>query len=270
MTKIAFCSDLHLERGTIDIKNTEKADVLVLAGDIFVSYDLQEYNEILKEVFLYKSHRYHEFIKRCCEEFPYVVMVCGNHESYNFDIVDTTNHIRKCFGYIKNFHLLDNSILEINNTLFVGGTMWSDMNGEDLETVHTIRKMMNDFRIIRNDKYRYTPEDAISNFKETVDYIDLMATIHSDKNIVVVTHHAPSFKSIDPIYEDHTILNGGYCSNLENFIIDRPNIKAWIHGHLHHKNNYILGECNVLCNPRGYINYEACADNFNLEFTEIV
>ena len=32
--KVAYCSDLHLEFAPISLKNTEGADVLILAGDI--------------------------------------------------------------------------------------------------------------------------------------------------------------------------------------------------------------------------------------------
>ena len=35
--KIAVCSDLHLEFGDIDLKNTENADVLILSGDITIA-----------------------------------------------------------------------------------------------------------------------------------------------------------------------------------------------------------------------------------------
>ena len=40
--KIAVCSDLHLEFGTISLENTENADVLILSGDICVANDLKE------------------------------------------------------------------------------------------------------------------------------------------------------------------------------------------------------------------------------------
>ena len=27
---------------------------------------------------------------------------------------------------------------------------------------------------------------------------------------------------------------------------------VWVHGHVHHSVGYVLGETQVLCNPRGY------------------
>ena len=268
--RIAYCSDLHIERGTLDIINEENADVLILAGDIFVTHDLEEFNTNKTATkLLYRSSRIHDFISSCCKEFPHVIMVCGNHESYGSDILNTYNNITSFLRYNSNFHLLENESLNIDDITFVGGTMWTDMNGEDLETIHNIKNMMNDFRIIKRSCYKFAPEDALDNFKETTDYIDLMSTIHGDKSLVVVTHHSPSFKSTDLRFKDETIMNGGFCSNLEQFIKDRPNIKTWIHGHLHNKSNYYVGTCNVLCNPRGYIGYEECANNFKLEYFDI-
>ena len=38
--KIALSSDVHLEFGTLELHNTENADVLVLSGDICVAKHL--------------------------------------------------------------------------------------------------------------------------------------------------------------------------------------------------------------------------------------
>jgi predicted phosphodiesterase len=38
--KVALASDLHLEFGTIELENTESADVLILAGDICQAVDV--------------------------------------------------------------------------------------------------------------------------------------------------------------------------------------------------------------------------------------
>ena len=64
-------------------------------------------------------------------------------------------------------------------------------------------------------------------------------------------------------------MNGGYHSNLEEFIMDRPNIKLWTHGHTHEDFDYMVGDTRVVCNPRGYIGYEARADKWKLKVVEI-
>ena len=55
--KIALASDLHLEFADIMLKNTDGADVLLLAGDICVARDLIEDGSAFAE----KSQRIHDF-----------------------------------------------------------------------------------------------------------------------------------------------------------------------------------------------------------------
>ena len=58
-------------------------------------------------------------------------------------------------------------------------------------------------------------------------------------------------------------MNGAYSSDLSEFILDHPEIKVWTHGHTHDNFDYIVGECRIICNPRGYKGYEQQAENFD-------
>jgi hypothetical protein len=58
-------------------------------------------------------------------------------------------------------------------------------------------------------------------------------------------------------------MNGGYSSDLEQFILDYPQIKVWTHGHTHDTFDYMIGQCRVICNPRGYVGYEERAQEFD-------
>jgi Icc-related predicted phosphoesterase len=86
---------------------------------------------------------------------------------------------------------------------------------------------------------------------------------------VVVGHHAPSKLSTHPRYADEVLINGAYSSNLNEFILDHPQIKLWTHGHTHEPFDYSIGETRIIANPRGYIKYEKCADYFELKFLEV-
>ena len=67
---------------------------------------------------------------------------------------------------------------------------------------------------------------------------------------VVITHHAPSFKSSLECFIS-TPLNPAYATDLSDFMLDyKP--KYWIHGHMHNTSDYKIGGTNILCNPRGY------------------
>jgi len=293
--KIALCSDIHLEFGPTDkIKNPGDVDVLILSGDICVARDLMEYEPLVSESMRFgKSDRYHEFFGACVREFPHVIYVAGNHEHYHGDFKYTIADLKKRLAYLNNIHVLDKETFELNNVVFIGGTLWTDMNKEDPLTLHGIARMMNDFRCVDNSNRevnyktfdnpdnlqkptfrtrpaRFSPEDAVEDHKKMLDYIKIVYEQTSlDKTIVVVGHHTPSFFSCAEQYKDDTLMNGGYHSDLSEFILDRPRIKLWTHGHTHELFDYMMGECRIVCNPRGYVGYEQLAENFELKIMEV-
>ena len=289
--KVALCSDLHLEFGTVSLKNSGDVDVLILSGDICVARDLMEYEPLVSESMRFgKSDRYHDFFAECSREFPHVVYVVGNHEHYHGDFAHTISDLKKRLGYLKNLHILDKETFELNDVVFIGGTLWTDMNKEDPLTLHAVGRMMNDFRCVDNSNRvvnyktfdnpekptfrtrsaRFSTEDAVGDHKKMLEYIKIVyEQTPVEKTIVVVGHHTPSFFSCHPQYKDDTLMNGGYHSDLSEFILDRPRIKLWTHGHTHELFDYMMGECRVVCNPRGYIGHEVIADNFKLKVIEL-
>jgi hypothetical protein len=64
-------------------------------------------------------------------------------------------------------------------------------------------------------------------------------------------------------------MNGAYSTDLDNWILDRRQIKLWTHGHTHESFDYMIGTTRVVCNPRGYIDFETRADDFVLKYWEI-
>jgi 3',5'-cyclic AMP phosphodiesterase CpdA len=279
--KIAVCSDLHLEFGPISLENTENAEVLILSGDICVANDLRELDKGDND----KSNQYHTFFQECCARFPSVIYIAGNHEHYHGDFAKSIGNIRDRLGYLVNLHVLDKESVLINNVFFIGGTLWTDMNKEDGITLMHMKSMMNDFRSVENSARkthyrdtlgnshvriaRFTPDDAVEDHKKMLEYIKIMVEGKHDQKIVVVGHHAPSKASTHPRYANETIMNGGYSSDLSEFILDHPQIKLWTHGHTHENFDYLIGSTRIFCNPRGYINYEVSADNFTLKTVEI-
>jgi hypothetical protein len=67
---------------------------------------------------------------------------------------------------------------------------------------------------------------------------------------VVITHHAPSPKSIHPRFEGSP-LNACFVSDAER-LLDGRRARLWIHGHTHDSFDYEVNGTRVLCNPRGY------------------
>lgn len=267
--KIAVCSDIHLEFGGISLENTENASVLILGGDICVAKDIMVRDEYDIMDRFGRSATIHKFFQECCDRFPHVVYIMGNHEHYHGDYIHTLTILRDRFGYLDNLHILDKELFVVDDVTFIGGTLWTDMNKEDPITLMTIKGMMNDFRCVTNGKNRFTPENAVEDHKRMLDYIRLIIEGKFDQKFVVVGHHAPSKQSTHPRYADETIMNGGYSSDLSEFIMDHPQIKLWTHGHCHNNFDYMICSTRIVCNPRGYDAYEDRADRFELKFVEV-
>lgn len=266
MTLIAYGSDIHLEMNDVDIKNTEKADVLILAGDVFVEADLKEFNSDI-DSFLddYRSYRIHNFFINCSKEFKDIIFVTGNHENYRSDFDKTIPNIKKKLSYIKNLHILEKDFIIIDGVQFIGSTLWTDMNNNCESSKEFIKRYMNDFRIIKKLNRKFTPDDAIEEHNKTLEYFNKEIT---SGKVVVVTHHAPSSLSIADEYKGDELMNGGYYSDLTKFIEDRTNIKVWIHGHTHTKFDYTIGNTRILCNPRGYRGEKSFSE-FKLDYVTI-
>jgi predicted phosphodiesterase len=304
--KIAICSDVHLEFGQLDLENTQDAEVLILSGDICTAVDLRVTDSILSSA---KTDRYLEFFTACSRNFPHVVYVMGNHEHYHGDYADSIVHIKHALKHLENIHVLDKEVWELDDHVFIGGTLWTDMNGEDEMTMNHVQRRMNDFQICKNSdrvvnyktyepkqkpegmsdedfnllpyEQRYknvfktreaylSPQDAVEDHKAMLKVIeDAYADIPPWKTVVVCTHHAPSKGSEHPRYKADQLMNGAYNSQLDKFIMDRPGIKLWTHGHTHEDFDYMIKSCRVVCNPRGYINYEDRADRFQLKVVEV-
>jgi hypothetical protein len=75
---------------------------------------------------------------------------------------------------------------------------------------------------------------------------------HPDDQFVVVSHHAPSYKSAGAGFEDAP-LNPAYLNDRDDILLEHPNIRHWVHGHVHRPCEYRLFHTEVHCNPHGYI-----------------
>lgn len=301
--KIAVCSDLHLEFGSIELKNEEQAEVLILSGDICVERDINDHDDGMPSK---KSEALHTFFKNCSEQFPHVLYVAGNHEHYHGDFAYTLKELKRKLAYLNNVHVLDKETFELDDVVFVGFTLWTDMNKNDPLTRFHMKSTMNDYQYIKNSenmvsrkvplykkdesgKYiyengrliedghkfkqepsRFTPEDSIHEHEISLQYLNHVLTNSPPwKAIVVVGHHTPSQFSCHPRYAHDRIMNGAYHSDLTEIMLNNEQIKLWIHGHTHDSFDYMIGSTRVVCNPRGYVNYEQIADNFKLKVVEV-
>lgn len=282
--KIAITSDIHLEFGDLNLQNTHGADVLILGGDIMVAQDLHDHPEmdhsqITEQIYKNMGRRqaqaydFRNFLKRCSFQFPHVIYVAGNHEFYHGKFFASLDHLREECAKFPNIHFLERDTVTIDDVVFVGATLWTDCNKFDPLTLHALRDMMNDFRIIRHDYAGYRtlkPADIAERHKLTLGYFREVLSNNKDKKCVVVGHHSPSIQSVHPKYAHDKIMNGGYHSDLSEFILDHPQVKLWTHGHTHEEFDYMIGETRIVCNPRGYVGYERDHDDpYDAKIVEI-
>lgn len=270
--KITPVSDLHLEFGDLDLENTQNADVLILGGDILIAQDLHDHRpavSAVEQAIISKTSnlgtrqlaamRFRNFLKRVSDRFPHVIYIAGNHEFYHGKYPDAYDYIRNEVADISNLYFLEQEYKRIDDVMFVGGTLWTDMNRRDPLTISACGSMMNDYRTIRMPSKGYTklrPEVTIRQHSDTVNYIKKVLADNPNEKTVVVGHHAPTKLSCKPKYEKDHLLNGAYSSDLSEIMLNNPQVKLWTHGHTHDCFDYMIGDCRVVCNPRGYIGYE--------------
>lgn len=254
--KINLASDLHLEFSTDLV--LPGGDVLILAGDLCEAKNL-------------KQTKIQDWVFENLTKYRDVLYVLGNHESYGMRIDRTKELVEEYMP--ENVRVMENQTHVIDDVMFVGGTLWTDMNRNDPMTMLRCREGMSDYKHItmhdrgRNVYHKLTPYHTTELHRVTRDYIVSEADANPDKKLVVITHMLPSNQAISEQYiEDHA-LNGAFASNLDDIIISHPNIKTWCFGHTHDFKDFVVGETRLLCNPRGYAGWESRTMEFDPSFS---
>lgn len=251
--KLTLYSDLHLEFDPNFRPRNPGSDVLILAGDICVADYFNRGPESPKRQL---ADQFLEFFEHVSSEWGTVIYINGNHESYFGRFDRTSSTLKKNLEHLTNIHHLDNEILELDGYTFVGTTLWTSLNNGNPITETIVQGAMNDYKVIQNkfgSTYRkLIPSDTTREHMLAKQFIS-QTSIENDR-LVVVGHHAPSSQSVHSRYNgvnDYQV-NFAYYSDLENFILDHPNIELFVHGHTHDSFSYEIGSTKVLCNPRGY------------------
>ena len=280
--KVAVASDIHLEFGDLDLPNTDSADVLILSGDICVARDIgrPDTTNFMEGA---RSQRVRDFFERVGRAFPHVIFVMGNHEHYHGDFAKTYSILKNMLadGHPHNVYLLEKECRDIDGWTFIGGTLWTDFNGADLQTMQHASWGMNDYHGIRNSNsghasgiWKLIPEHTLRDHYAMRDYIRVVLDNRRDqglrdRRVVVVGHHAPSRASTHPRYRHDILMNGCYSTPMDEFILTHPEIVLWTHGHTHEDFDYMIGSTRVVCNPRGYIGHEERADRWQAKYIDL-
>lgn len=255
--KITVVSDLHLEFDPMFRMTNPGSDVLVLSGDILVAELLrklkkEEHQIEKKEMKKYVTAKaFYEFMQSVTDQWEKVFYIAGNHEYYHGWVEETIPILKETLVF-DNLTILENEFEDYKGFRFIGTTLWTDLNKDDPFTGFAVSQAMNDFRLIHHKKpYRnFKTYDMIRMHNIAKVNIDVMSA--DQERVIVLGHHAPSSLSIHEDYKGDFHINGAYYSDLSNFILDRPQIKLWTHGHMHNSFDYMMGDTKVVCNPKGY------------------
>ena len=291
--KIQILSDLHLEEEGFNIPETD-ADVIVLAGDIHEgTRAIPWIQEQTDKLVIYVAGN-HEFYGELCSELKYNLEFKAEGSRYNRIFTDEkTGKKLSCYCHQINFlekrevNVIDKFIVHSDqlgdstttSLRFLGCTLWtphewSNIRYRQIGKIQSYSKIGPNSRDLKFSFTEFSSGDAGKLFEESLAWLGYKLREKPETPTVVVTHHAPSYKSnimpdgekyISDYYPD---IQNAYMNELEEFIMEhQSNLKLWVHGHLHSSSDYHIGKTRVVCNPRGRGTAEEKNPDFDPAFT---
>lgn len=257
--KIRVLSDLHVDVSAWEPPDAD-ADVVVIAGDI--KNGTGGFNWVRKHF------RHSE-----------IICVLGNHECYGFGLDTAPVFLRQEASRV-GVTLLDCNEVVLDSVRFLGATLWTDFRlfadrakSMDLRereaiferTCFEAERSISDFSYISAPSLTQLSQDTRTDRLTALNLIVLhkrqrawlrqaLARPFSGKT-VVVTHHAPSARSVEGFAGwpgDPRAGTGAraaaYASDTE--MLGAP-VDLWIHGHVHATLDYLERGARVVCNSRG-------------------
>lgn len=233
--RLNVVSDLHLSRGGLELPRTD-ADVVILAGDVARPPQAIEWARGFDRPVLY---------------------VAGNHEFYGSSLPATFASL-KALAAGTAIRVLDRQEWIFRGVRFLGTTLWTDfmLDGPGAPREQAMAEaaaFLRDFSRIGSDETPgtpYTPLESTHVFARDRDWLAHKLGARFDGPTVVITHHAPSGRSVHPRFAGSRI-NNGFVSDLES-LMGAERVALWIHGHTHDSFDYVVRGTRVVCNPRGY------------------
>ncbi|WP_366919262.1 metallophosphoesterase [Variovorax ginsengisoli] len=264
--KLLILSDLHAEFETFELPQGLDFDVAILAGDIVAP------GRVVAR-WLRNPARF--------ADKP-VVQIAGNHEYYE-SLLDQEEAEMRREAKEQGVHFLDCDEVIVAGVRFLGCTLWTDFRlridnpgfaGQPMRLISDRYRSMTesarylaDYSAIRVDDphtsisrgtQRLVPMDTLQIHRRHRSWLRTKLAEPFEGPTVVVTHHAPHRNSLAPRYaEDWS--SGGFVNEMRPEFFEVPVL--WVHGHTHDSFDYVVGNCRVISNPRGYLNWHGEFEN---------
>ena len=236
--KIQYASDLHLEfhdnsRFLRDHPLVPAGDILILAGDIGYLND--------------DNYSKHPFWNWVSDNFSQTYVIIGNHELYKYtDLAKIPNGL--VLPVRSNINLYYNDVVHMGETEIIFSTLWARISEKD--AYHTERGVTDFHRILYNNKL-LTWEKFNEEHDKCFAFIKENVVSSKAKQIIVVSHHVPSFQLSSPDFAGSPI-NGAFTVELEEYI-KASLISYWIYGHSHRNIDKQIGNTQCVSNQLGYV-----------------
>ncbi len=184
------------------------------------------------------------------ERWPYdVLYVRGNHDLYFRPYERSISNAlsRTTSGRLR---FLERHVASYDGVRVVGCCLWTDFELVDfLDDVLLLNAAHGaDYRCLRRSDGRLlSPSCVRAEHLTSVRWLE--KTLHEpfDGKTIVVSHHAPHRRSLDPSYGLNWT-SAAFASDLTRLL---RRAKVWIHGHTHATRDYKIEGCRVLCNAAG-------------------
>jgi predicted MPP superfamily phosphohydrolase len=227
----------------------EKETILCLVGDLWFGTNWIEYGG-------------YSWITPLANRFKQILVVLGNHDYWPQGQLTITSGGDKCNAKLQdmglgNVHVLDSHTFAVDNWIFVGCTLWTDMDNMSPLAMHNMPNFMSyDGKIAyetgaNGGWSRFTSQKWVDLHCKHRKYIETVVRSNKDKNIIVLTHHLPLNNLSDPKYRGDAS-NAYYSSDCSEIILDNDNIRFWAFGHSHHTVTDTLNNCMLVNNSVGY------------------
>jgi predicted phosphohydrolase len=195
-----------------------------------------------------------------------VVMTLGNRDYYGSSIDQALDCVRRETAG-SNVHVLENDEFRKDDLRILGATLWTEysirahalgrlpINERREVAMEACQRLMVDFRTVRASEKRgggglVTPDELYSRHKESRRYIENKLNEPFQGSTMVLTHHAPSPRSLDSRLRGQ-MSNAAFASDL-SAVIKKGGPTFWVHGHVHRFCDYVEARTRVICNPLGY------------------